>query len=281
MSTVLDAPAPTATGSRTGTRAAIDRNRKVTLWRVTAAEWLKFRTLRSSWLTLHGEILDMHSIVAVNFYKDGNHWTTVDAEDRVPSGALEGYHMALLLIGVLGVLFVTGEYGTGMIRSTLAAVPRRWPVLAAKTWVIGLVSLISMTAASFAAFYSAQAFLSYYGHGTSITSPGLLRIVIGGGVYLTLVALLGSAIGWIVRSTAGGISTLVGLVMVLPLLAGLLPGSVGDTVNEYLPSTAGESFIHSVQQPNTLGPWAGLSVMIAWVVAALVVAAVVLRRRDA
>jgi len=187
----------------------------------------------------------------------------------------------MLLIGVLGVLFVTGEYGTGMIRSTMAAVPRRVPVLVAKAGVFGGIALATMISASLATYGAAQAFLVHYGHGTSLNAPGVLRVVIGTGVYLALVGLLGSALGWMVRSTAGGISTYVGLLLVLPSIVGLLPGSISKTLTRYLPSNAGKSFITSVHKPHTLTTWTGLSVLVAWVLVALVIAALQLRRRDA
>ncbi len=252
----------------------------VTLRGAVLSEWVKFRTLQSSWLILLASFLAMVGFGAGAGYNGGRNWVGLSLESS-PSGGLQGYHLAVLLVGVLGVLFVTGEYGTGMIRSKLAAVPRRVPVVVAKTVVFASVALLAMIPASLVAYGTAQAFLSYYGHGTSLTAPGVLRVVLGTGVFLALLGLLGSAIGWMVRSTAGGISTLVGLILVLLLLTGLLPGSIGTTVARYLPSTAGESFITSFHVPGTLSAWTGLMVRIGWVVAALAVAAVQLRSRDA
>ena len=103
----------------------------------------------------------------------------------------------------------------------------------------------------------------------------------GAGVYLTLVGLLGVALGWIIRTTAGAISALVGLLLILPVLVGFLPGSLGTSVAQVLPSNAGGSFMSSVQLPDTLAPWTGLVVLVLWVAVALVAAAVVVRRRDA
>ncbi len=282
MSTVLATPpvaAPSASRSRPP-RADTTAG-PVTLPRAALSEWVKFRTLRSSWLMLLASFLAMVGIAAAVGYNTGKKWTGLAPEDSAPSGGLQGFLLAMLFVGVLGVLFVTGEYGTGMIRSTLAAVPKRVPVVIAKTLVFGGVALLAMIPASLAAFGTAQAFLSHYGHGTSLTDPGVLRVVLGTGVFLALLGLLGSAIGWIVRSTAGGISVFVGLVLVLPLLTGLLPGSIGTTLTHYLPSNAGESFIKSVHVPGTLSAWTGLLVLVGWVVAALAVAAVQLRRRDA
>jgi ABC-2 type transport system permease protein len=254
---------------------------RVTLPRVVRSEWIKFRTLRSSWLMLLAAVTAMVAIGAAVGYNTGKNWVGLAPEDAAPSGGLQGYLLAQLLVGVLGVLFVTGEYGTGMIRSTLAAVPRRVPVLLAKALVFSGVAVISMVSASLAGFASAQAFLSHYGHGTSLGDPGVLRVVIGTGIYLTLIGLLGGAIGWIVRNTAGGISTFLGLLLVLPLMVGLLPGSAVKDVAHYLPSNAGDSLVTSVHVPGTLTPWLGLVVLLAWVTGTLTVAAIQLSRKDA
>jgi hypothetical protein len=181
---------------------------------------------------------------------------------------------------VLGVLFVTGEYGTGMIRSTFQAVPRRWPVVAAKAAVFAAVALVAMTLAALGAFFAAQVFLGPEGRGSSLGDDGVLRAVAGAGVYLTLVGTLGGALGWILRSTASALAALLGTLMILPLLVPLL-GSVGDTIVKYLPSEAGAVLSSSVTQPDLLAPGAALAVLGAWVVAALAVGLAVVKRRDA
>ena len=145
-----------------------------------------------------------------------------------------------------------------MIRSSLAAVPSRVPVVAAKAAVFGAVTLVAMVASSFGAFLAAQAFLGYYGHATSLTDSGVLRVVIGTGVYLTLIGLLGAALGWLLRSTPGGITAFAGLILVLPGLLQVLPGTWGQTVAHYLPEQAGESFIMSVRDEGALEPWTGI-----------------------
>lgn len=250
--------------------------------RVVHSEWIKFRTLRSSWLTLVGAVVAMVAIgLVVGYVTSTSNWATLEAEDTAASAPVQGYLLSQLLIGVLGVLFVTGEYGTGMIRSTFAAVPRRLPVLAAKTVVFSAVALVAMTLASFAAFFGAQLFLSGDGHGSSLADPGALRAVAGVGVYLMLIGALGGALGWIVRSTAGAISALVALLMVLPVLVGFLPGDVGSDVAKFLPSDAPAAFLSSVPVADTLAPWTGLGVLALWVIAALGAATVLVRRRDA
>ena len=266
---------------RTTNTRALDHD-DVTAVRVLKSEWIKLRTLRSSWWTLGAAVVAMIAIgLLVSYVTSTSNWAKLDLEDTVASAPLQGYHLAELLMGVLGVLFVSGEYGTGMIRSTFAAVPKRLPVLGAKSAVFGVVALVIMTAASFATFFAGQIILSADGHGSSLSDPGALRSVAGVGLYLALIGLLGGAFGWIVRSTAGAISGLFGLLLIIPVIIGLLPGSVSTTLAQYFPSNAGGSFLTSVQLPDTLGPWAGIGVLGLWVAAALAVAAVVIRRRDA
>jgi ABC-2 type transport system permease protein len=253
----------------------------VTFPRVVHSEWIKFRTLRSSWLVLLAAVAAMIVIGALIGYNTGKNFAALAPEDAAASGPLQGYYLGQLLIGVLGVLFVSGEYTTGMIRSSLAAVPRRLPVLAAKAVVFGGVCLVAMVPASIAAFIGAQRFLSHYGHGTAWSEPTVVRVVIGTGIYLALIGLLGGALGWIVRSTPGGISTLVGILLVVPVLLEVLPGAWAKDVARYLPGEAGASFVTSLRAPDTLTPWTGLGVLVLWVIASLVVAGALLKRRDA
>jgi ABC-2 type transport system permease protein len=252
----------------------------VTQARVIASEWLKFRTLRSTVAVLAAAVLGMLVLGLVIAYNT-RHLAGLAPEDAAASGTLQGYYLGQLLIGALGVLFVTGEYSTGMIRSTLAAVPRRQPVLRAKLVVFTLVVATAMIAASFGAFLLAQEVLSHYRGGYSLTDPTALRVVIGTGVYLTLIGLLGGALGWIVRSTPGALVAVLGLILVVPVLFGELLGHWGKRVAEFLPTGAGASFSTTVREPETLAPWVGLAVMAAWVVVATVIASIVLQRRDA
>ena len=254
---------------------------KVTFARVVNSEWIKFRTLRSSWIVLFAAVVAMIVISILIGYNTGRNWNgRLDPEDKVASAPLQGLYLAQLLIGVLGVLFVSGEYSTGMIRSTLAAVPKRLPVLGAKAIVYGVVTLVALVPASFAAFLSANAFLHHYGHGYTLSSPTALRVVIATGVYLALIGLLGSALGWIVRSTPGGISVLVALLLVVPVLLGVVPGQWAKDAVKYLPGEAGSSFYSTLHADNTLSTGTGLLVLVIWVVGALAVAGVVLKRRD-
>jgi ABC-2 type transport system permease protein len=253
----------------------------VTLKRVVASEWVKFRTLRSTLAVLGAALVGM-VVIAVIVAVNTRHLTSnLQADDLAPSATLQGYYLGQLLVGALGVLFVTGEYGTGMIRSTLVAVPRRLPVLWAKLLVFGAITAVSMIVVSLVAFLVSQAVLSHYRPGYSLGDPGVLRVVIGTGVYLTLVGLIGAALGWIVRSTPGALVAYFATILVLPILFGSVLGTWGKHVAEVMPGNAGAAFSTSIPESPSLPPWAGLAVMVAWVVVGLATAAVVLRRRDA
>jgi ABC-2 type transport system permease protein len=260
---------------------ALPQRQDVSFPRVVKSEWIKFATLRSSWLTLLGAVAATVVIALVIGGNIGSKWSTLAPDDVAPSGVLRGYFLGQLLIGVLGVLFVSAEYSTGMIRSTLAAVPRRIPVVLAKALVFGGIALVAMTAASVTGFLGAQGLLSQYHHGVSLFDSGVLRVVVGTGAYLAMIGLLGAALGWIVRSTAGGIAGLVGILIVVPVVLGVMPGTWGKTVAEYLPGGAGSSFIDSIRTTYMLSPGAGFAVLLAWVVGGLLVAAALVKRRDA
>jgi ABC-2 type transport system permease protein len=254
----------------------------VTLRRVIRSEWIKFWTLRSTWVVLSAAIVGMLVLALVVAYNTRHLTSNLQANDIAPSSTLQGYYLGQLLIGALGVLFVSGEYGTGMIRSTLVAVPRRLPVLWAKLVVFVTVTAVSMIAVSIVAFVCAQALLSHYRTGFSLSDPGVLRVVIGTGIYLTLVGMIGGALGWIVRSTPGALVAYFAVVLVLPVLFGEALGNWGKEVAQFLPDQAGASFSTSIPESSySLSPWVGLLVLVGWVAVALAIAAGVLRRRDA
>ncbi|HZZ55006.1 MAG TPA: ABC transporter permease subunit [Trebonia sp.] len=254
----------------------------VTLRRVIRSEWIKFWTLRSTWAVLGAAVVGMLVLAVVVAYNTRHLTSNLQANDIAPSSTLQGYFLGELLIGALGVLFVSGEYSTGMIRSTLVAVPRRLPVLWAKLVVFVTITAVSMVTVSIVAFVSAQALLSHYRTGFSLSDPGVLRVVIGTGVYLTLVGMIGAALGWIVRSTPGALVTYFAIVLVLPVLFGDALGNWGKEVAQFLPGQAGASFSTSIPESSySLSPWVGLLVLAGWVAVALAIAAGVLRRRDA
>jgi ABC-type transport system involved in multi-copper enzyme maturation permease subunit len=246
---------------------------------VIASEWLKFRSLRSTLLVLATAVVGMVAFGAIIAFNTRNP-AGLDPEDVVASGPLQGYYLGQLLMGALGVLVVSGEYSSGMIRASLAAVPRRLPVLIGKVVVFTVVVGVSMVVASIVAFLVAQAVLSGHRPTFSLADGSTLRVVVGTGIYLTLVGLIGSVLAWIVRSTPGALVATLAVVLVVPILFELVFPSWGSYIAAYLPTGAGQSFSTSLAQPHALSPWVGLGVMVAWVVGGLVAAAVVLDRRD-
>ncbi len=276
-----------ATATTTASAAAVDEPTEhvtvqpVTLARTIVSEWRKFRTLRSTLAVLAVAVLGMLAIALIVAYNTRHLSGHIDFNDRVPSATMQGYYLGQLLIGALGVLFVSGEYSTGMIRATFTAVPRRLPVLWAKFVVLVAVTALAMAAACLVAFLAAQAVISRYRTGYSLGDPGALRVVLGTAAYLTLIAVIGAAIAWIVRSTPGSLVALIALALVLPVIFGNVLGTWGKHVAEYLPTTAGGAFVSSVAEPPSLSPWTGLGVMALWAVVAVALAAVQLPQRDA
>ena len=206
------------------------RAEPVTLARVIHSEWIKFRTLRSTWAVLGAAVVGMVAIGLLVAYNTRHLSSRLQPDDIVASSTQQGYYLGQLLIGALGVLFVSGEFSTGMIRSTFGAVPTRLPVLWAKLVVFTAVIATSMIAITVVTFLCAQALLSDYRTGFSLSDPGAVRVVIGTGVYLTLVGVLGAAIGWIVRSTPGSLVAYFAVILVLPVLFGSVLGTWGKHV---------------------------------------------------
>lgn len=250
---------------------------------VVASEGIKLRSLRSTWFTFAAAVIGMIGIGWLVSYETNSHWAHMQADERLGfdpvSRSLTGVYLAQLAIGVLGVLVISGEYATGMIRATLSAVPRRLPVLWAKLLVFSVVTFVLMVVSAFAAFLVGQQLLG--SHGTTLSAPHALRAVIGVALYLTVVGVLAVGLGFIIRSTAGGIASLFGLLLVLPAIGHVLPTSWQQHILPYLPSNAGGALYNLKPDPGTLAPWTGFGVMCLWGVAAVVAAAVLLRRRDA
>jgi hypothetical protein len=210
------------------------------------------------------------------------HMSPRERADRQPLDiALAGVNVSQLAIAVLGVLVITGEYSTGMIRASFTAVPKRLPVLWAKTAVFAVVSFLLMLPSVLIAFFASQAVLSrHHILQTSFSGPGVSRSVIGGAVYLMLVGVLALGVGAIVRNTAGGISAFAAVFFVIPPLMNILPSSWNNAISPYLPSEAGRSIFSLTHGPHSLAPGAGLALFLGYTALALAFAAVLLLRRD-
>jgi ABC-2 type transport system permease protein len=265
---------------RSGDRVERVVSKPVTLRRVVSSEQVKFTTLRSTLTVLGAAAVAMLVVAMIVAYNTRHLNHSLDANDIVASSTMQGYYLGQLLIGALGVLFVTGEYSTGMIRSTMTAVPRRVPVVWAKLIVFVAATLPLLVVMCVVSFVAAQGFISRYRPGFSLTDPGALRVVIGTGVYLTLIGVIGSALGWIVRSTPGALVSYLATILVIPVIFGEVLGNWGKHVAEVLPSQAGAAFINTIPDTPSLGPWVGILVMAGWAVVFLAIALITVRRRD-
>ncbi len=260
---------------------------RLALFRAAArSEWTKLTSVRSTVWSLLVTIVIVVGLGALFCAARVSRWDHLDPGERLrfdPAGfSLNGLFLAQLAVGVLGVLVMSSEYSTGQIRATLGAIPQRRLMLAAKTLVFALVVLVTGLVACVAAFAIGQAIFTAKNAGVSLTDPGVLRAVVGGALYLAAIGLMGVGLAAILRRTAGAIATLVGLLLVLPILVNFLPSPWNDDIAKYLPGEAGGSIFHIVQRSSaSLSPWPGFAVLCAYAALALVVGAVLLDRRDA
>jgi hypothetical protein len=257
----------------------------VTQLRVARSEWTKLASVRSTRWALLAAVVFTIGLAALACAIVSHQWPSMSASDRANLHPLDvilpGVQLAQLAIGVLGVLVISGEYSTGMIRASLTAVPKRLPVLWAKAGVYGLVTLALMLPTVFVAFFVGQALLASRPIDVSLSNPGDLRAVIGAALYLTVVGIFGVGLGAIVRNTAGGVATFAGLMFVLPPLLAVLPSSWSHAAVPYLPLAAGEAVMEVTHDPNSLAPWTGFAVFCGYAIAALVLGGISLLRRDA
>lgn len=262
--------------------------RKLTTRRVIASEWIKFRTLRTNWYLLGAVFV---AIVAFGLISAAAATGDVSVDAGGPplaqgsdpvSTVLSGATFSVLIVAVLGVLVGAREYSSGLIRVTLAAVPSRLPVLAAKLWVFIAAATPVAVSAVVVAFLGGTSILSGAGQPSAQWSdPGVLGALLGTAGYLVGIGILGVCLGIMFRSIAAGMGLLIGGILFLPTLAtSLLPES-WDGVLKYLPSNAGQAFTSVSDAGASLGYWAGVLVFCAWVLAAVVGAAWSLTRRDA
>src|SRR6266436_149184 len=239
---------------------------KVTQARVVRSEWMKFRSLRSTVYTLLAAVALTVGIGALFSAVTASQYHTFSAADKATfspiSTSLTGISFAVVAFGVLGVLLMSGEYSTGMIRSSLTAVPRRLPVLWAKLAVFaGVIFSVSLVT-SFVSFFIGQALLSSHHLSVAVTAPDALRSVIGAALYVTVAGMIGVALGALFRNTAAGIATFAAVFFVIPPLTGLLPASVSNHLAPYLPSNAGEAvWGGAVNVHNALSPWTGFALL--------------------
>lgn len=249
------------------------------------AEWLKLRTVRSSFWTLGGSAFAMIAFAVIGCAVLAAQYAGMSAQDRLAmepiSFSLGGSSIAQMLLSVLGVLFVTSEYSSGLIRTTFTSVPQRSRVVLAKGVVLAASTWVLMTVFSFIAFFVGQAFMSSTGAGASLWDDAALRMTIGCGIYLAICTLFGMGIGLIIRHTGGAVSAVFGLTFLVPGLLQLVPEGLRDTLDKYSPGVAGRAMFNVLPDPALLSPWAGLAVFALWTTGFIGLGVYLLDRRDA
>jgi len=270
------APAAPATGRPPG----------ATFVRVARSEWTKLSSVRSTLWTMLALVVTTIGFGVLASWGTNHSFGKLSPQEQANfdpvSTSLTGLALGQLAIAVLGVMVISGEYSTGGIRTSLTAVPNRLRLLAAKVTVFTIAALIIGMATSFGAFFAGQPWFAKRGIGAAIGDPGVLRAVIGGGLYVAASGLFGLALGTLLRHTAGGITAAIALLLVIPPLMHLLPGAWGKAVVRYFTSNAGQQITYVNQgDVNHLGPWVGFGVYCLWWAIPLAFGALLLQRRDA
>jgi ABC-2 type transport system permease protein len=254
-----------------------------------AAEWTKIRSIRSTvWSLLAFVVVAIGfstlvaTVVSNDWDKPGPHPNQVTLHTD-PTALIfgSGFGIGQLAICVLGVIVISSEYSSGTVRASLLAVPRRLPMLAAKAIVFALLDLVASAITVFAVFFISTAILRSH-VSITLSQPGVARADIGAILYLTVLGLFALGIGGLIRHTAGAIASVIALVLVVPPLISLIPGTVANHIHGYLPSVAGELVGQTAQQPSdVLSPWQGFGVFCIWTAAVLGACGYLLVRRDA
>ena len=257
--------------------------------RLLRSEWTKIRSVRSTLWSLFAFVVVavgfsvlIAAVISHDWNTPGNHPNHVRLltdPTAVIYGA--GFGLGQLAICVLGVMVITTEYTTGAIRASLLAVPKRIPMLAAKAVVWVGLDLVVSAITVFAVFFLSTSILRSHVDVT-LGQPGVLRATLGGILYLVVLGLFALAIGGLIRHTAAAILIVIGVVIVVPPLVSLIPGTIANHVHGYLPTIAGQLVAQTTQQPgDVLSPWQGFGVFCAWTAVLLFACGWLLVRRDA
>jgi ABC-2 type transport system permease protein len=255
------------------------------------SEITKIRSVRSTYWTLLAMLVVTIGLGALfsfgevqNFHQFGPaaqaHMRAQEIS-RATERSLFGLILGQLIIAVLGALTVTSEYSTGMIRTSLSVLPKRGMVYAAKAVVFGMIALAAGLLSSFASYFLGQAIMSSAHLNSTLGQPGVLRAVVGGGLFLAACGLLSYGLGALIRHTAGAISTAVGLLFVVTILAGFLPGSWAVHIDRWVPFEAGSAVWQNVMGTNLFSPWNGFAVFCGYAAIALAAGLGRFRYRDA
>ncbi|WP_370616691.1 ABC transporter permease [Mumia qirimensis] len=248
---------------------------------VLRAEWIKLRTVRSTWWTL-AALVGLGAGLTIVMCWGNADWLASEGADESPGSFITwGMMIAQITAVVLGVLAVTNEYGTGMIRTTFAAVPRRGRVLAAKSLLVAGVLFVVGTATALIGYFGGNFFFEREGIGMALEGD-VLRSMYGSGLYMAGLGLLSVAVGTLLRHTAGAITITIAVVFVVSNMIALVPGDIGLFLERVMPGNAGSAVAVPVAfNPNLLDAWPSFAIFTAEITVLMVAAAVAVRRRDA
>jgi ABC-2 type transport system permease protein len=257
------------------------QERNVSFARVLRSEWIKIRSLRSTIILLLSTIAVMVGLGSL-----GAWGITMAAEEgqpltdqvihTMPSGGLT---FAQLLIGSLAVMLISSEFGTGMIRSTMTAVPGRVPAVTAKALLIAIIAYLVGTASAFITYFAIQPVLTAQDLGFELTGT-VARSMLLAGVYLSLIALLGIGLGSLLRNSAGSIVALSALLLVIPTALSMIPGDFASDLARYLPSNAGQQLTAVEITEGALTQAQGGLVLAAWALIPFIAGLIAIKRRD-
>jgi hypothetical protein len=252
---------------------------------VFLSEFTKLRSVRSTLWSLFAAVFLGIGFPLLFAAVTSSHWGTMSPHERADRHpldiALAGVNVAQLAIAVLGVLVISAEYSTGMIRASFTAVPKRLPVLWAKLGVFAGVTFALMLPTVLIAFFATQAIVSKHQPlQIAFSHPGVARTVIGGAVYLMLIGMLAMTLGAIIRNTAGGIAAFAAIFFVIPPLMNILPSSWNNAISPYLPDAAARTLFSLTPDTHALHVLPGTLLFCGYLALAIGIAAVLLRRRD-
>ena len=250
------------------------------------AEWTKMRSVRSTIWTIVTMVVITLGIATIAGATIASRWSTFSPAQQATFDptkiSLRGLLFSQLIIGVLGVLVMSAEYGTGTIRASLSAVPRRARVLVAKAAVFTVVAFVVSEALAFGAFFIGQSLLTSPAPHAVLSQPGVLRAVAGGGLVVTVLGLVALGLATIIRHSAGAITAYVGVLLVAPIILQALPSSVGQPILRYMPFTISDAMTSpTIHSTSAFSPWVGFAVLVVYALVALGVGGWLLARRDA
>lgn len=253
---------------------------------IVRSEWIKLRTVRSTLWSYAIVILvsfGLAALMASSINLDSIGLMPTEEQTRLAlTASTFGVFFGQLIVAVLGVLAISGEYTTGMIRSTLTAVPRRLPALWAKIVVLFGATFLVGVISTFGAFLIASPILAAKGISVDFFTSGIIPSLLGAALYLAMVSVFSLGLGTILRNSAGGIAAALGVLLVLPTVIQIIPASWATDLLPYLLSSAGINMFGMTSFSTTMNdPLANFVIVLGWVLVSVAGAALLLKRRDA